>query len=211
MYIEDDLLPISALQHLQFCQRQCALIHIEQIWEENLFTAQGRVVHERVHEEGVERRRDIRIEHGISLRSLRLGLTGKADIVEFHRQENNVWAPFPVEYKRGRNKLDNCDTVQLCAQAMCLEEMTRMYVPQGAIYYGKERRRTEVVFDETLRQETENSAKRLHEFIWLGKTPPPIYESKCDACSLLNLCMPKTMQDSKTVDHYLKRMIDQIE
>ncbi|NIA31523.1 MAG: CRISPR-associated protein Cas4, partial [Actinobacteria bacterium] len=123
-YSEDDLLPLSGLQHLQFCERQCALIHLEQIWEENLFTAYGRIMHERVDQYGKESRKDVRIEFAIPLRSLRLGLIGKADVVEFHRQPvgKPKWLPFPVEHKRGSPKKNNCDKVQLCAQALCLEE-----------------------------------------------------------------------------------------
>ena len=145
MYSEDDLLPISALQHLTFCRRQCALIHIEQLWVDNIFTAQGNVLHERVHDEKRESRRDVRLEHGMPLRSLRLGLVGKGDVVEFHRDvSGKSWRPFPVEYKRGRNKEEECDRVQLCAQALCLEEMLGVGAASGAIYYGKDRRRVEV-------------------------------------------------------------------
>lgn len=207
IYSEDDLLPISALQHLIFCERQCALIHIEQMWDENLFTAQGRIMHERVHQENAERRRDIRVEYGMPLRSLRLGMIGKADVVEFHRLESGAWQPFPVEYKRGRKKSDNRDNVQLCAQALCLEEMLNVKIPQGAIYYGKEHRRTEVQFDDDLRQETEKTAIRLHKLIAAGRTPPPVYEEKCDSCSLLNLCLPKSIQKKPSVDHYIAAMI----
>ena len=174
MYTEDDLLPLSALQHLIFCERQCALIHIEQAWAENLFTAEGRIMHERVHEEGRESRGDIRVEHGLSLRSLRLGLIGKADVVEFHRWKGGSWLPFPVEYKRGKPKKDNSDRVQLCAQALCLEEMLNIAVPEGALFYGKNRRRAEVVFDIPLRKETEDAAIRLHELIASGRTPKPV-------------------------------------
>ena len=209
MYLEDDLLPISALQHLLFCPRQCALIHIEQAWDENIFTAQGRVLHERVHSETAERRRDIRVEYGMSLRSLRLGLTGKADVAEFHRLPDNNWQPFPVEYKRGRKKPDNRDTVQLCAQALCLEETLSAVVPRGAIYYGKERHRTEVEFDEALRRETEETALRLHQLIASGKTPLPVYEEKCDTCSLYNLCLPKNLEKACSVGEYLSKAVEE--
>lgn len=206
MYNEDDLLPISALQHLLFCERQCALIHIEQAWSENIFTAQGRILHEKVHQENAERRKDIRIEHGMPLRSLRLGMVGKADVVEFHRTPDGIWQPFPVEYKRGRRKPDNRDNVQLCAQALCLEEMLRVAVPHGAIYYGKERHRTDVEFDEALRKETEATAGRLRRLIDSGKTPPPVYEEKCDTCSLLGICLPKTIGEGKSVSQYFAAM-----
>lgn len=206
-YHEDDLLPISALQHLLFCPRQCALIHIEQAWSENLFTAQGRILHEKVHSETAERRRDVRVEYGMSLRSLRLGMVGKADVVEFHRTPSGDWRPFPVEYKRGRKKPDNRDNVQLCAQALCLEEMLHAAIPRGAIYYGKERHRTDVEFDEALRKETEATAGRLRRLIASGKTPPPVYEEKCDTCSLMGICLPKTIEKGKSVSQYFTAMV----
>lgn len=210
LYTEDNLLPLSALQHLVFCPRQCALIHIERAWSENFFTAQGRVLHERVHQENAERRRGLRVEYGMPLRSLRLGLAGKADVIEFHRQLDETWRPFPVEYKRGRQKSDNRDAVQLCAQALCLEEMLNVFVPRGAIYYGKERQRNEVEFDENLRTETENTAGRLRRLIESGQTPPPVYEKKCDTCSLLHVCLPKTIQSKKSVSGYLADMVKEL-
>ena len=207
MYVQDDLLLISALQHLMFCERQCALIHIEQAWEENVLTAQGRVLHERVHDEKAERRKDIRVEHGMSLRSLRLGLVGKADVVEFHRQTDGSWVPFPVEFKRGRPKKDLSDDVQLCAQAMCLEETLNLSIPHGAFYYGKEHRRTDIEFTGALRIETEKAILRLHQLIRSGKTPKPVYAKKCESCSLLNICCPKTFESSTSVEQYLKKMM----
>lgn len=204
MYTEDDLLPISALQHLLFCERQCALIHIEQVWVENLFTAEGRIMHERVDDGVRENRGDVRRESGVPLRSLRLGLIGKADMVEFHRQPGDIWQPYPVEYKRGRPKKGSWDKVQLCAQGICLEEMLSCSVPEGALFYGKKRRRLDVRFDDELRQETEQTAVRLHELIRSGKTPRVRYEKKrCGNCSLLALCMPRVAGISKDVDHYL--------
>lgn len=206
-YGEDDLLPLSALQHLLFCERQCALIHIEQVWSENLFTAQGRIMHERV-DSGVARsRNDLRTESAVPLRSLRLGLSGKADVVEYHRTDAGNWQPYPVEYKRGRPKAANWDRVQLCAQALCLEEMLRCPVPEGALFYGKNRRRQVVRFDDALRQETEEAAGRLHELIHSDVTPPARYEKKCESCSLLNLCMPKVVAAGKSVGRYLSRML----
>ncbi len=203
MYTEDDLLPLSALQHLIFCERQCALIHIEQAWAENLFTAEGRIMHERVHEEGSESRGDIRIKRGAPLRSLRLGLIGKADVIEFHRQADGSWQPFPVEYKRGKPKKDDSDRVQLCAQALCLEEMLKVFVPDGALFYGKTRRRLDFALDGTLRKLTEETAMRLHELIDSGRTPKPVYAKKCDSCSLVGVCLPKTIGKRGSVQRYL--------
>jgi len=207
-YTEEDLIMLSALQHYVFCERQCALIHIEQLWDENRMTAEGRIMHERVHEQNRESRRDVRIEYGIPLRSLRLGLIGKADVVEFHRLDKETWQPFPLEYKRGKPKLDHCDMIQLCAQAMCLEEMLTISVPSGAIFYGRTRRRFDVSFDNALRNETEETAKRAHDLVNSGITPPPVYEKRCESCSLIGECLPKQIGKKSSVKHYLTRMIE---
>ena len=206
-YTEDDLLPLSGLQHLAFCERQCALIHIEQDWAENVYTAEGRVLHERVDQTDQVSRGEVRVEYGIPLRSLRLGLIGKADVVEFHRSGNAIgerWAPFPVEYKRGRPKKTNVDRIQLCAQALCLEEMLGVEVPAGALFYGKTRHREDVDFDAQLRSETEEMAKRFHTLIEAGATPKAVYGKQCDTCSLKDLCLPRTVETGRSVDRYLK-------
>lgn len=207
VYNENDLLPLSALQHLLFCERQCALIHIEQVWAENRLTAEGRVMHERAHTGGSETRRDIRTARGLRIRSLQLGLIGQADVIEFHRQPDGSTRPLPVEYKRGKPKANRCDEVQLCAQAMCLEEMLRASIPGGALYYGQPRRRTDVTFDQELRRLTEQTAHRLHDLIRSGTTPPATYEKKCDVCSLFDLCRPKTTFHGHAVGSYLQRML----
>lgn len=209
MYSEDDLIQLSSLQHYAFCPRQCALIHVEQVWSENRLTAEGRIMHEHVHEEGNESRGDLRIEHGVALRSLKLGLIGKADVVEFRRKADNYWRPFPVEYKHGKPKPDDSDKVQLCAQAICLEEMLNTDISCGAIFYGKTRRRLDVAFDDVLRQETEVIAKKTHALIDAGITPAPVYSKRCESCSLVAECLPKTMQKKRTVNSYLKRMLDE--
>jgi CRISPR-associated exonuclease Cas4 len=207
-YTEEDLIMISALQHIAFCPRQCALIHIEQLWDENRMTAEGHIMHERVHDQDRESRGNIRIEYGLPLRSLRLGLIGKADVVEFHRVSKNFWQPFPVEYKRGKPKHEHCDLIQLCAQAMCLEEMLSVPIPSGAIFYGRTRRRLDVSFDESLRQETEDAAKRARQLIASGKTPSPVYEKRCERCSLIEECIPKTVGKKSSVKRYLARMLE---
>jgi len=228
MYDEDDLLPISALQHLVFCERQCALIHIEGAWAENMLTAQGRELHERAHEAETVMREGVRTCRGLRLRSLRLGLTGQADVVEFHRCDEDsrhsdedavsgaplaglpgLWRPFPVEYKRGRPKPDICDEVQLCAQALCLEEMLNTSVPAGAIFYGQPRRRMEVTCGPDLRRETERLALRLHEFIAAGITPPAGHERKCRGCSMLSLCLPETAGAGRSALQYLDDAISE--
>ena len=215
MYAEDDLLALSALQHLLFCRRQCALIHIEQAWVENLYTAEGRIMHERVDSGGKTPRGDVRVEYAVPLRSLRLGVTGKADVVEFRRKKGAgktrraMWLPFPVEYKRGKPKKGNYDKVQLCAQAMCLEEMLNAEVPRGALFYGKTRRRQDVLFDHSLRQATEKAAKELHALFESGLTPKPVYEKKCDSCSFINLCLPKTLEGRRSANQYLLKAIQE--
>ncbi|MBN2319635.1 MAG: CRISPR-associated protein Cas4 [Acidobacteria bacterium] len=209
---------LSALQHIVFCERQCALIHIENVWADNAFTIQGEHMHEKVHEDGnrTESRGDIRIARGLPLRSLKLGLSGIADVVEFHRvgeggiridNVRGLWRPFPVEYKRGRPKRDRCDEVQVCAQAICLEEMLGVVIPEGALFYGATHHRFDVCFDPVLRSETEHAAIRLHELIRGRKTPPAVREPKCDRCSLVEICMPQLASKNRSVRSYLNGAI----
>lgn len=207
MYDAEDLIQLSALQHFAFCPRQCALIHIEQAWSESVLTAEGRLMHERVHDEKRESRRDVRTESGVPLRSLRLGLIGKADMIEFHRRDDGGWVPFPVEYKRGKPKRDDCDKIQLCAQALCLEEMMDVHIPEGALFYGRTRHRQDVVFTDALRKETEEAALKTRELIASGETPPPVYAKRCEQCSLMEVCLPKTVQKKRTVRGYISRMV----
>ncbi len=219
-FVEDDLLPLSALQHLQYCERQCALIHIEGLWEENVFTTQGRHLHERAHGGKAELRGSILTVRSLRLRSLRLGLVGQADVVEFHRTDANGvelsgrsarWRPFPVEYKRGRPKRDRCDEVQLCAQALCLEEMLDTAIEVGALFYGQTRRRFDVAFDATLRHETESTAERLRALVTSRKTPSAVYEKKkCERCSLIGLCRPRRTGAMKSVANWLERQLAEV-
>jgi len=194
--VDRDTLPISALQHYAFCPRQCALIHLERQWSENTLTAQGRVLHDRAHDGGSESRGDLRIARSLHLQSTALGLHGVADIVEFHRQTDGVWLPFPVEYKRGRPKSEPIDAVQLCAQAICLEEMRGVSIAAGALFYGEKHRREEVVFDTALRTETARVASAAHAMLDSGVTPAPDFGPKCRACSLRGLCQPEAVQHS---------------
>jgi CRISPR-associated exonuclease Cas4 len=220
MFDEADLLPLSALQHYAYCPRQCALIHVEQQWSENRFTAEGRAQHDRVDRPEHEIRDGVRLEYAVPLRSLRLGLIGKADVIEFYPSEeaqhfksqiSDLKLPvrvLPVEHKRGKPKPDHCDWVQLCAQALCLEEMLGVEIPAGAIFYGQPRRRQQVEFTPELRAETEETARKLHELIQGGKTPPPDYdEKKCSACSLMDICMP---QKHRPVSDYLADVLSEI-
>ena len=209
MYSEDELLPLSALQHLIYCPRQCALIHVERLWVENRYTAEGRIMHERVHSDTHETRGRVRIVRALSLRSFRLGLVGQADVVEFYKEDagKSALRPRPVEYKRGRPKKDDCDLVQLCAQAMCLEEMLGYSIDCGYLYYGKTKRRLLVEFNRPLREQTEQTALKLHELISSGQTPPAQYSSKCERCSFLSRCMPRICTGHKSATRYLKQAI----
>ncbi len=221
MYADDDLLPLSGLQHLAFCERQWALIHLEGQWEENRLTAEGRVLHERVEDGERESRGDLVITRSMRLRSLRLGLVGVADVVEWYRSEapsseqpnavrlpgrHGWWRPCPIEYKRGRPKSNRIDEVQLCAQALCLEETLGVRSEAGALFYGQPRRRTEVLFDESLRGETERLAMRMHELFEAGRTPTARYEPKCKNCSLQERCLPRVTGNGK-VARYLDREV----
>jgi CRISPR-associated exonuclease Cas4 len=206
---EADLVQLSALQHFMFCPRQCALIHVEQIWVESGLTAEGRLQHERVDAGGAETRRDLKRVFGLPIRSLRLGLVGKADVVEFHRQVDGTWIPYPVEHKRGRRKEEDWDRVQLCAQALCLEEMLQVAVAGGALFYGKEQRREVVAIGDDLRRKTEEVAAAVHRLIADGCTPPPNYTKKCDSCSLVQVCLPRGVGGGKSrVARYLARALE---
>ncbi len=218
IFLEEDLLPLSLLADLLFCERRAALHQIERAWEDNLFTVEGTHLHKKVDDDlPVESRGDVRISRGLMLRSLRMGLIGKADVVEFHRlgDESGIylergaglWGPYPVDYKRGRMRREKGFEIQLCAQALCLEEMLHCPVPEGALFYGKNRRRQVVSFDEQLRRETEEAAARLHALVRSGRTPPARYAKKCESCSLINLCMPKVTGVRKNVGRYLSRVL----
>lgn len=190
MYTEDDLLPLSALQHLAFCERQWALIHLERQWAENRLTAEGRILHDAAHVETTELRDGIKLCRGLRLRSLRWGLTGQADVVEFRPD-----GPLPVEYKRGQPRPEACDDVQLCAQALCLEEMLSVLIPFGDLFYGQRRRRARVNFDAALRSRTAELIHRLRALQASGMTPRAQYAPKCENCSLIGICLPKSRSD----------------
>ena len=205
MYPEADLISLSALQHYLVCPRQCALIHLEGLWAENRLTAEGRVLHNRVDQGQTETRGDIKIVTGLKLRSLSLGLSGQADVVEFHR-DGGHWRPFPVDYKRGRPKKSEADAVQLCAQALCLEEMLGLEVQAGALFYGQTRRRWPVVFDKELKNLTRTTAEAVHNLFASGRTPPPIQAlgRPCRSCSLVKECLPDKLGQS--VEGYLEHL-----
>jgi CRISPR-associated exonuclease Cas4 len=204
---DGDPVPLSALQHYLFCPRQCALIHVERQWAENRFTAEGRILHEAADIPSAVSRRDLKVVRGMPIASSPLGVAGVADVVELWREVGR-WRPFPVEYKRGRPKAHRADEVQLCAQALCLEEMFATPVPEGALFYGKTRRRLGVAFDDALRALTREVASRTREMIAGGRTPPPIYDKgRCEPCSLIELCRPKAMQRRGRVGLWLARQI----
>ncbi len=198
--IEDALIPLSALQHHLFCPRQCALIHLEQAWAENAATAEGRILHERVDAGRSETRPGVRIARGLTIRSLALGVVGRADVVEFHGRPPR---PFPVEYKRGKPKAHKADEVQLCAQAICLEEMFGEAVDEGALFYGITRRRLTVVFDEDLRALTHRVASQARSNIAQGYTPPPTPMPACRHCSLSEICQPIRLEKPPQVARWL--------
>jgi len=203
-YPEDELIPISALQHLVFCERQFSLMYVEGLWAENRFTVEGAELHAQVDGGEAERRGEVCIARAVPLRSLALGLTGRSDVVELRRDETGAripglggrWRPYPIEYKRGRPKNHRADEVQLCAQALCLEEMLGVEVQLGALFYGLPRRRTEVAFDTELRQLVGSAAERARELLGSRETPTARRDKRCERCSLIELCQPDAGQRS---------------
>lgn len=190
MFTEDDLLPLSGLQHLAFCERQWALIHLEQQWAESRLTAEGRELHGRTDEPGEHWEEGVLVLRAVPIRSLRLGLSGKADVVEVRDLPNGAREFRPVEYKRGRPKPDRCDEVQLCAQALCLEEMLGVTVASADLFYAQPRRRLTVILDAALRAETERLAARMQQLFRERAAPAAVPSEKCRACSLEGLCLP---------------------
>ena len=250
MHTEDDLLPISALQHLLFCERQTALIHIERLWVENRLTAEGRLLHKKTDNAKSETRDGVRITRSLPVHSFRLGVYGVCDVVNFrpptlthyseqslarcvqqelkkvrqrtvnpvrieeaeagHRQGSPFqdWQIVPVEYKRGQPKKSAADRVQVCAQAMCLEEMLGIRIPEVQLFYGKQQRRTVVATSDDLRQLTIHTAAQLHALIAAGNTPPATREPKCESCSLFPVCMPME-SPGHLASKYIKRMLQE--
>ena len=275
-----DPLPISALERLTFCERQCALVHVEGMWEENRYTAEGNVLHAKAHEGGPETHAGVRIARGLDLRCRALNLVGKADVVEFTPPDGFTgpvadtvraaaaaavfddgetgdgetgdgetgdgetgdgetgdgetgdgedrdgqaaprdrptlagWSVVPVEYKRGKPKTSpewgDCDRVQLCGQALCLEEMLGVAVPAGRLFYGKTRRRTDVPFDAALRDLTRRAAERLHDLLASGRTPPAVNDSRCPNCSLIRQCLPAVTSGKKSAAAWTERALGRL-
>ena len=218
IYPEEDLLQLSGLQHFAFCRRQWALIHIEQQWQENLRTVEGALLHRRAHDEQLrERRGDVLILRGLPVVSRTLGLSGKCDVVEFHADpagiplqgEEGLWHPFPVEYKRGRPKAHDADLLQLCAQAMCLEEMLCCAVPEGALFYGETRRRMDVSFSDELRGRVTALPAEMHQLFRRGHTPKVRPSKSCNACSLKEICLPALL-GRKSAQAYLRSAMEEV-
>lgn len=214
---EDDFLQLSGIQHYVFCKRQWALIHIENQWAENERTVDGQFFHKRAHDGfNVEKRGDIIVSRGLYIHSRSLGFSGQCDIVEFHKDDNGVtmhgydgkWIPYPIEYKRGKKKFTIEDISQVCAQAICLEEMYCCEIKEGAIFYGENRRRQVIEFDDNIRNEVKKIAKEMHDVFSRGYTPKVKYTKKCDMCSLKENCLPE-LNNKESVESYMKRMVQE--
>lgn len=215
-YSEEDYLPLSGIQHFAFCRRQWALIHIENQWAENERTVDGIIMHEKAHSGDAESRGDVVIMRALRVFSATLGVSGECDVVEFNRNADGIslnghdglWQPYPVEYKRGKPKEHNADEMQLCAQAMCLEEMLCCTIPCGALFYGEPRRRTEVEFTPELRRAVEDSLNEMHDYYKRGYTPKAKPRKGCSACSLKEICLPKMVQ-RKSVAAYVEGALNE--
>lgn len=205
MFTEDSFIQLSALQHYVFCPRQCALIHVDDAWNDNLFTVRGNILHEKVDTDTYETRGALKTVRALRIHSFRLGLAGKCDVVEFRRSDTGELEVLPVEFKAGQPKQNISDEVQLCAQALCLEEMLNTTVTRGAFFYGKIRRRVQVEISEHLRKQTEEIIAAVHHMVLHKYVPQARYEKKCATCSLLDICQPKAMNERK-LGQYIKEL-----
>lgn len=218
-YNEEDFLLLSGIQHFVFCKRQWALIHIEQQWQENLRTVEGEILHEKTHDETIkEKRKDLIISRGMNVFSRMMGITGTCDIVELHKDVHGVnifgqdgtYKPIPIEYKRGKPKENESDVLQLCAQAMCLEEMLLCEIPEGFLFYGEIKRRVKVLLTDELRKRVKIMVNEMHELYDRRYTPKVKLFKSCNACSLTEICMPKLCKNP-SVSHYIKKNILEVE
>lgn len=210
-YREEDYLMLSGIQHFAFCRRQWALIHIEQQWQENFLTVEGNILHEQAHQkEFAEKRKGVIVTRGMAVFSRTLGISGNCDVVEFRESKEGIplkgregfYQPIPVEYKRGKPKEHDADILQLCAQALCLEEMLVCSIPNGYLFYGETKRRQEVFFEQELRERVVRMFREMHEFYDRKYTPKVRTTKSCRACSLAELCLPK-LNKELSVEHYL--------
>lgn len=216
-YKEEDFLQLSGLQHFKFCRRRWALIHIENQWAENYRTIDGALMHHNAHDTAFrESRGDRMVTRGVSVYSSQLGVSGQCDVLEYHRGnvgislpgKEGLWQPYPVEYKRGSPREDTGDTLQLCGQAMCLEDMLCCDIPEGALYYGEIRRRERVAFTEELRSQVRSLLDEMHQLYRRGSTPKVKPTKSCNACSLKELCLPRLMKN-RSVSAYLKAAMEE--
>lgn len=218
IYAEEDFLQLSGLQHFAFCRRQWALIHIENQWAENVRTVDGTLMHEKAHDrEFEESRGDLLIKRSVSVYSAALGISGQCDVLEYHRGNTGIpltgreglWQPYPVEYKRGKPKEGNADVLQLCGQAMCLEEMLCCDIPEGALYYGEIRRREQISFTEELRSQVKALLAQMHDLYKRGYTPKVKPTKSCNACSMKELCLPRLVK-TRSVSDYLRSAMEEM-
>lgn len=216
-YTQDDLLPLSGIQHFLFCRRQWALIHVEQQWKENALTAEGRIIHKRVDDPFfTERRNGVITARSVPVASYRLGLSGVCDMVEFTSSSDGVrlpnreglYLPVPIEYKRGKEKHDHSDETQLCAQAMCLEEMLSTSIPRGYLYYGETRHRVEIEFTPELRTLVQEMSAEMHNYFSRGYTPKVKTHKGCRSCSLADICLPVLQEKVIAASKYIKQQIE---
>lgn len=224
-YTPDDLLPLSGIQHFLFCRRQWALIHVEQQWKENALTAEGRIMHKRVDDPFfTETRNGIVTARSVPVASYRLGLSGVCDVVEFHPSPSGrgdggeggvqlpnregLYLPSPIEYKRGKEKRDHSDETQLCAQAMCLEEMLSTNISRGYLYYGQTRHREEIEFTSELRTLVQEMSAEMHNYFSRGYTPKVKTHKGCRSCSLVDICLPVLQEKVIAASRYIKQNID---
>ena len=218
MYDDEELILISGLQHLAFCERQWMLIHVEKLWAENILTIEGSHLHSNVHQTGSKSRGDVKLSTGLQLRSSRLGLYGVADMVEFHRDDDlgvavrafgddkKRWTPYPIEYKRGRKRWDIADEIQLCAQAICLEEMLQVDIHRGAVYDGEPKHRTEIELTQKLRLETEERCERARALMTGIAQPDYKHGKQCKNCSMNEFCMPEDVSEEDHSARYIARL-----
>lgn len=219
MYSEEELLALSGIQHMAFCPRQWALIHIECQWAENVRTIEGKLMHEKADNPFIqESRGNVIVTRSIPLASYEIGLYGIADVVEFKKSNSpakgitikdldGVWIPHPVEYKRGKPKPDERDIVQLCAQAICLEEMYKIKIESGSLYYGETRHHEQIGFDDNIRGHVKKLSEKMHHLFAEGITPSANYTKRCKQCSMMELCMPKLAKRKISAKQYLQKVL----
>ena len=216
-YTEEDCLMISGIQHFKFCRRQWALIHIEQQWDENVHTVVGELMHKKVHDPYItEKRKDVLITRALPVSSRIMGVSGECDVVEFHKSEDGIklyghrglYEVYPIEYKKGKPKVTEEDRLQLAAQALCLEEMFSISVPEGAIFYGETRRRDIIQITEELRKEVKDMFLEMHQNYDRQYTPKVKYSKACNACSLKDICLPK-LGKAVSVKDYMDQILEE--